>query len=881
MRFLILAAIILLSPLTGFASTPDKQNLLTRPDLVFLADQSTGLNIDSALQIKDENLETSARIALSSNEQAELVFAFSNSTVTPTSLKLFAEGIDRNQASIEILVSEDGPDTGYLSLRAEPIRAGGSWQRFTFEEAAAQWLMIKISPFADPIDFNLKELEVEGYNGSPVSLYAFDEAPSDAIDVLKGLEQVDLAFDIHPDEKALLEDAEDGQLDNWSFAEASLISSGIHDREQRAVLLDQLDKLTSEAQTVTASEDSAFAKGRVLLSWLHKGVMKEGYVERQTNMSVVLQEKQFNCVSSATLYNIIGRRLGLDTRGIEVPDHAFTILYDGTNHVDVETTTTRGFDPARNRAALNAFSRTTGYTYISDKNRSKRRELDDAGMVALTYYNQGVAATEEDDFATALLFYFRALSLDPRNKSAIKNTLAVLGRWSHNAIDKEDYWLAVKVIDAALSFAPSDRASRHNMRFALTKAMLSADSADETNKMVAFAQELYTRTEDKTFLRLQSRALQRKAYEFVQQGKFEEALALTESLDSNTDDSTRRSIERLRISLFLNWSSEFLDAGEFAQAIDVLDRAYKERPTDYRVKNNISFTAQEWAASMTTAGDAQGSQSVLMDLSTRFPKIKRLQRISARNYDIDARAAYDAGDFESAIDIYQSAQKLGINTSTMKQNEKVAWNKWGLTRMDQNDYPGALAVFEKALLAHPRYSKFTNNVAYVVQEWAKAFAGEGNILDAEQTIAIQSKRFSAIPKIGRMQGNFVNNAVNGASSTQDFESLASTVKKVSELIDRKSRVDQLVGVFYQNWAKAVDPDLALEETLTILQTGFDSYPQNRHLKKMFVYAVNKQGDEAIKETDWQQAMSIFQSASRSLPGERTFKRKLEQVNKQL
>jgi len=67
-----------------------------------------------------------------------------------------------------------------------------------------------------------------------------------------------------------------------------------------------------------------------------------------------------------------------------VPDHAFSILYDGTNHVDVETTTPQGFDPARDRAALNAFSRTTGYTYIADKNRSKRREINDTGMVALT-----------------------------------------------------------------------------------------------------------------------------------------------------------------------------------------------------------------------------------------------------------------------------------------------------------------------------------------------------------------------------------------------------------------------------------------------------------------------------------------------------------------
>jgi len=448
------------------------------------------------------------------------------------------------------LVSEDGPDIGYLSLRTENLAAHGKLQRFTFEPAAAKWLMVKIAPYGQPVEFELKEIEIAGYEGPPVSLYAFNEAPSRAIDVIRSLEQINLTFDIHPDELALLEDARDGQLDNWSFAEASLISSGVYDTDQRSQLLKQLNELTDEARTLTASTTSAFDKGRLLLEWLHEHSMSKGYVEAQTDMSYILSNNVYNCVSSATLYNIVGKRLGLDVRGIEVPDHAFSILYDGTDHVDVETTTPIGFDPARDRAAMNAFSKTTGYTYINDKHRAKRREIDDAGMVALTYYNHGVTATEKDDFSSALLFYFRALSLDPRNKSAIKNTLAVLGKWSKQEIDKENFEQAVAILDAALSFAPADRTSRHNMR---------------------------------TFLRLQSRALQAKAFDFFQQGKFEEAIALTETVDPNSDDRTVRDLERLKMSLFLNWSSDVLGDGDHAQAMDILERAYKEKPTNFKV----------------------------------------------------------------------------------------------------------------------------------------------------------------------------------------------------------------------------------------------------------------------------------------------------------
>lgn len=876
-RFIVSFAIALAS----IVSVQADDNLLARPDLVFLPDHSSGLGLDSSLKIKDENLDTSATITLSSGAQTEMVYSFSESTVTPTALGIVVSGLKANQASVEILVSEDGPDTGYLSLRTEPLRASEQWQRIKFEPAAAKWLMVKITPYGESAEFELKEIEILGYEGPPVSLYAFDEAPSQAIDVLNSLEQIDLAFDIHPDEIALLEDAQDGSLDSWSFAEASLISSGVVDANQRAKLLEQLDELTEQARTAVAAETGAFDKGRVLLEWLHERSMNEGYVEAQTDMSEVLNKQHYNCVSSATLYNIVGKRLGLDARGIEVPDHAFTILYDGTNHVDVETTTPHGFDPARDRAAMNAFARTTGYTYINDKDRAKRREINDAGMVALTYYNHGVKATEEDDFAAALLYYFRALSLDPKNKSAIKNTLVVLSRWSHQEIDNENYGAAVNILNAALQFAPGDNTSRHNMRYALSKAMLASSSADEMAEHVAFAQELYARTEDKTFLRLQSRVLQNKAHDFYKQGQFEEAIALTETLDANTDDTTRRDIDRMRMSLFLNWSNSALEKGDHTLAMDVLERAYNERPSDHRVKNNIAFTAQEWAASVTATDGAARSRELLSELAARFPEISNLRRLSASNYNSDAKAALDAGDYEGAIAVYQTAQKLGVTDSVITKNEKVVWNQWGLSLVEQGDYSGALTVFEKALTAHPKHSNFTKNVIYAVQEWSRSVYEKGNVLDAERTVQVQRMRFPEIRNIAKLQGNFIGSEVNAATTSKEFEALAPTLKSISGYIEKKSVLDNLVGVFYQNWAKAIDPALAKEDVLPVMQSGVTDFPENRHLIKLYVHVIDRLGGEAMANADWERALSIYQSASRSLPAERSFERKLTKIREQI
>jgi len=71
--------------------------------------------------------------------------------------------------------------------------------------------------------------------------------------------------------------------------------------------------------------------------------------------------------------------------------------------------------------------------------------------------------------------------------------------------------------------------------------------------------------------------------------------------------------------------------------------------------------------------------------------------MTAGNFDADARAAADAGEYETAIEIYQSALKLGNSKSTLVKNEKVVWNQWGLSLLEQQNYEGALSVFEKAL----------------------------------------------------------------------------------------------------------------------------------------------------------------------------------------
>ena len=105
-----------------------------------------------------------------------------------------------------------------------------------------------------------------------------------------------------------------------------------------------------------------------------------------TNLMAVLDTGRFNCVSSAVLYNVIARGLGLDVKAIEIPaqsfgeGHVFVVLYDGAKQIPIETTNANGFN-------------------VSDNMKKKnKREVGELGLVAIIYYNHGVSLGKENRF---------------------------------------------------------------------------------------------------------------------------------------------------------------------------------------------------------------------------------------------------------------------------------------------------------------------------------------------------------------------------------------------------------------------------------------------------------------------------------------------------
>jgi tetratricopeptide (TPR) repeat protein len=404
------------------------------------------------------------------------------------------------------------------------------------------------------------------------------------------------------DERSLFEEARAGKLDKWSFGEACLIASGVTDAAKRKGYLAKLDRIEADARAATDGAKTPAEKGERLLKFLHAGPMKAGYESKQTDLHTLLDDGTFNCVSSAALYNVIGRRLGLDLAAVEVPEHVFSILRDGDRRIDVETTSPQGFNPKG--------VKTPKGTTPADRYAGKRREVGELGLAAVIAYNHGVGLAEGKHHHEALLANFRALSLDPTNPGAANNAVAGFVNWGLELSEAGKYEEALKVVAAGLEAAPKD-ATLVNNRKAIwqhyAEARMKAGEADEALEVLRRAAKAVPGADFET---RQADLFVRPALELIAAGKYEEALALFTAGLSKVDPKAAARLKQARVGLFLDWAQEATKKDDFEKAIVILKRGAALEPKDGDILNNTRATYDAWADTHMKKDDWAGAIKV-------------------------------------------------------------------------------------------------------------------------------------------------------------------------------------------------------------------------------------------------------------------------------
>ncbi len=851
------------------------------------------------------------------NAPLQVVFAFGKESVSPE--KLIVYWAPTKEASepptIEVLASSLSPHTGFQTLRTARLQPQNGPQEFAFVPTGAKWILFRISASVGAENWSLAEISLLGHQGPPATRYAFNESPAKAFDVLAKLKEM-ISVKLSPDEASMFADAQDGQLDRWSFAEAALIASGVTQRDERRAMLRKIDAYESAANQAVGRGKNPLERGERLLKYLHSKPLAAGYVAQQTDLSTLLETGHYNCVSSATIYNILGRRIGLDVRAVEVPDHAFSILYHGSQHADVEVTTVQGFKPSRDPKALETFRQQTGFRYIPDRHPEQRREIRETGLISIIYYNHGVMHSEQKEYGEALLRYFCALSLDPEFDSAVKNVLATLANWGVDLSNQEQFEPALKVVNVGLTLAPKDATLLNNRKAIWHARVNGAIDAGETVTALSLLREAHLQVPDGNFPAMQSWVFLRPAEDLVNELRWEDALQLARSGMKKVDDAAKRELQEWSQGLFLRWSNQLMKQKQFDIALDGLQKGLERWPDDRSLKGNMAYVAQEWTQDVLKEKSAEEAEAVLSGLLKKYPEMQSIGEVAhsyavrlvnglVQKHDFEqalaaigrcqkfllaedvlrlSQSVYDAwaNDYQrkqawdEALAIYAAALERFPEDPHLSNNAKATWSLWIQSHVTSRQWKQAVDVCAKAMNAQPE-SAFDGNLGYVAQEWLAEVEGGGRSTEVDKVAGDLLKRFSSVTSVQMATVSHYARTADQLAGQQKYEQALSVLDRGEKLLKTKDtnpllsagrRVyDRRAGQHLANkqWQKAVD----------VYASGLKRYPGDSHLKNNALATWGQWAGTYIDEQQWDAAIEVFDKALKQFPDSGTLKNNRE------
>ena len=745
---------------TPAASPEAPVNLLRSPSAALEATSLVGAEAGRAPVLTDGRRETAASIDAGGADTVDFVFGFAGEMVAPETVVvvLSKEAGSLPPARVEVLASTVSPQSGFKSLRSDPVNKSAAVQTFAFTPAAARWIMVRLTLSKKTAPVSLAEIEILGHPGEPKTNYAFSEAPARVIDILSRLEKAGVvSFAISADEKRAFERARAGRLDPAAFADVALLASGVLDAAKRKQYLGRIDAIAEKAKLAVASARDPKERADLLLRWLHREVLKKGYRGPQTALSVLLDEQTFNCVSSAALYNIIALKLGIDVRAIEVPDHAFSIVYQGTSHVDVETTSPLGFNPARDQ--IKNFERMTGFRYVPETHRNQRREVTEAGLAALIYYNRGVELGRAKRHHEALLAYVRAMNLDAEFASAVKNTLSTLANWSHELITQRQWQQAVDVITIGVELAPNDAALVNNQLVTWNRWAASLIDAGKRDEAVAVLKQAARALPKGGFEVMQAWVYIKAGEELIKARKWQAALSAGEEGLPRLDPVPRQELVKWRDNLFVRWMNAEVRAGQFeaaggalARSLDAVPvdprmsqmaayvgyhwtkkaanggspkdweavaniyaRSLKQFPDNAMLRENTAFLVQEWARAALAKGGAAAVVPVAREAATRFPDLPKVREAPVNVISNAVNDQVSAGKFENATAIVEQAREI-LPPAKMTLLFEFSYNKWAEHHMAKKQWREAAKIYDQGLKHLPESGLFKQNRAYCMAQ---------------------------------------------------------------------------------------------------------------------------------------------------------------------
>jgi len=272
------------------------------------------------------------------------------------------------------------------------------------------------------------------------------------------------------------------------FSLLLLVASGLPE-DQIKGYLSRINTILKESDSWVSPDKTVKENAESLLRQMHEQILNR-YFFSQTKVDTLLDNGNYNCVSSAVFYMLLARYHHIIIKGIHTVDHAFCLLpgQNGQPDIDIETTNEWGFDPGSRKEFQSSFTDRTGFVYVPPGHYRTRILIGDKEMAGLILQNRIVELQKRNLHQDALTLAADRLVLTGSQQarsdyfSAVQNAASLFNT-------QKKYVKAVEIInkvETGLSGIPDTlKETRSKILFNACADLVNQNKLDEAQTFVS------------------------------------------------------------------------------------------------------------------------------------------------------------------------------------------------------------------------------------------------------------------------------------------------------------------------------------------------------------------------------------------------------------
>jgi hypothetical protein len=409
-----------------------------------------------------------------------------------------------------------------------------------------------------------------------------------------------------------------------------------------------------------------------ILIYLHNLIFNKYSADSDT-IDLLINNGEFNCVSSSILYALFLRKYGFDVYGMEVPDHVFIEIDFHDEKIDVETTNKFGFDPGKKKEVLDEFGKLTGLTYVPAKDYKNRNKIDLKKLIFLVYHNSANLYFDKKDYL----------------KSVNLGYLVYLGR--NDKKGNEDFYAHFYNYIVVL---------KHSKKY-LEAVLLIDDFFEYFGVSNNFSDLRFDLLQDFIFEWNDYKSLKNiKNYLLTENSKF-----------GNLKNSQRF------IEIYFNF---YIKIVEYFNSIKDFERSYseiKEFNKQYKNSEMEKLFSNTLIENMVFL-ENKSVVNKLMELTTVFPEYKSIIEDKERIFLInEANKIFNSGDYFSALNEAKKLKTIYTDDSDVLLLIKNCYVGFTIQMYNLKDFEKAISFSEESLKIFPDEKIFLNNYKVFYQDY--------------------------------------------------------------------------------------------------------------------------------------------------------------------